>query len=47
MSNNKSAIFTVTPRRWDLYDYFNRLNIPNTQEQEYNFIHDMGVDYTK
>jgi len=39
----KNAIFTVTPRSSDLYDYINRPNIPNTLEQEYS---DMGVDST-
>jgi hypothetical protein len=45
-NNNKNAIFTITPRSWDLYDYINRPNIPNAQEQEYSFIHDMDVDST-
>jgi hypothetical protein len=26
--------------------HINRLNFPNAQEQEYSFIHDMGVDST-
>jgi len=47
MRNNKKTPFSLLhPEVEILMTHINRLNFPNTQEQEYSFNHDMGGDST-